>query len=100
MNLGILDLWAQTLGGDEIVDAPACILLTRLEAVRPPRICDLLGIEGAEGVNEATSQEVAELLALFVGKTGIHAVALGILEVYLLMRNVQVATQDDGLLFV
>ena len=54
VDFGVGNLGKQTLGGDEIVNAPACILLTGLETVRPPGIGDLLWIERAEGVDEAT----------------------------------------------
>ena len=54
VDYDILNLWLQTLGGDEIVDTPACILLTGLETVRPPGIRHLLRIKRAEGVYEAT----------------------------------------------
>ena len=54
--LGILNTLQQTLGGDEIVDAPPCILLTGTEAIGPPGIGDLFGIEGAEGIDEAFVQ--------------------------------------------
>ena len=100
MYLGIGNVGQQSLGAHEVVDAPAGILLTRLETVRPPRIGDLLGIQGAEGVDESAGQQVAEGLALFVGKAGIHPVALGVLQVYLLVGHIQVATKDDGLLAV
>ena len=100
MDLGISNLWTQPLTGDEIVDAPAGILLTGLETVGPPRIGDLLGIKGAEGIDKSTGQQVGELLALLIGEAGIHTVGLGILQVNLLMSYIQVATQDDGLLLI
>jgi len=78
--LGIGYLWQQPLGGDEVVDAPSGVLLAGLEAVRPPGVGDLLGIQRAEGVDEAASQQVGEGLALLIRKTGIHAVGLGVLH--------------------
>ena len=33
VDAGIEELWAQPLGDDEIVDAPACVLLPCLESV-------------------------------------------------------------------
>ena len=88
VDLRVGDLGHQTVGDHEIVDAPAGILLPGLEAVRPPRIFHPVRIERAEGVAEATGQQVGELLALLVGEAGIVAVGLGVLDVYLLVGNV------------
>ena len=54
----------------------------------------------AEGVSKTTLQQERHLLALLVGKAWVHPVGLGVLQVYLLMRHIQVATIDDGLLLV
>ena len=53
MDAGIGKAGTQALGDEEVVDAPAGILLACLEAVGPPRVGDLVGVEGAEGVEEA-----------------------------------------------
>ena len=36
MDLGIVETLPQTVGDDEVIDAPPHILLTSLETVRPP----------------------------------------------------------------
>ena len=97
VDKGVGHLRHQTIGDDEIVDAPTSILLTSLETVRPPRVLHAVGIKGTEGIGETAGQEVGEGLALLVGETGIAAVALGILQVNLLVGHIQVATEDDGL---
>ena len=53
VDFSVGNLGKQALGGDKVVDAPACIFLAGLEAVRPPGIGDLLWIECAERVDEA-----------------------------------------------
>ena len=98
MDSGIDQAFAQTIGNDEIVDAPAGILLAGLKTIRPPGILHLVGIFKAEGVGEAIGQQLAELGALLVGKARIMAVGLGILDIDLLVGHVQVAAEDDGLL--
>ena len=60
--LGVFDLLEQALGGDEVVDAPSGVLLAGTEAVTPPWVSDLLGIEGAEGVDEAFAEQGGEFL--------------------------------------
>ncbi len=49
------ELFLQTLGDDEIVDAPPGVLLAGMEAITPPRIRPFLrGIEMSECVYEPT----------------------------------------------
>ena len=100
VDLGIVETLTQTVGDDEVVDAPAHVLLTGLEAIRPPGVLHLLGVLIPERVRKAAGQQVAELLTLLIRKAGVHVVRLGILEVYLLVGHVQVATEDDGFLLV
>ena len=97
-DAGISNVRHQAVADDEIVDAPAYVLLTGLEAIGPPGILHLIRIEGAEGVLEAAGQKTAEGVALLVSKAGITAVGLRILEVYFLVGYVKVAAEDDGFL--
>lgn len=85
-------------GCQKVVDAPACVLLARLEAVGPPRVDAFLrGVEVAEGVGEARLQQGGELGSLFVGESGVATVRLGVLQVYFLMGHVEVAAYYHGL---
>ena len=97
---GVGDLAEEALAGDEVVDAPSGVLLPGLEAVGPPGVGDLGGVEGAEGVDEAAAEQLAELRALLVGEAGIAAVGLRVFQVYLLVGHVEVAAEDDGFLTV
>ena len=67
-DAGISNVRHQAVADDEIVDAPADVLLTGLEAIGPPGILNLVRIEGAEGVLEAAGQKTAEGVALLVGE--------------------------------
>ena len=100
MDEGILQTVTKTVGDDEIVYAPAGVLLTGLEAVRPPGVLHFIRILITERVGESAGQQMAELLTLLVGKSGIMTVRLRILDVYLLVGHVQVTAKDDGLLLV
>ena len=95
---GVFDALKQTLGGDEVVDAPTCIPLAGTEAVTPPGIGDLFGIERAEGVDESFGKEFREFLPLLDGEAGVAEVGLGVLDVNLLMGHIEVTAVDDGLL--
>ena len=98
MDLGIVETLAETVGDDEIIDAPAGILLTGLETIRPPGIFHLVRILEAEGVGKAIGQQLAELGSFLVGEARIMTIGFGIFDINLLMGHVQVATEDDGFL--
>ena len=52
----------------------------------------------AESVDEACIQKLLQLAALFVSEARIAAVGLGVLQVDLLVRYIEVAADDDRLL--
>ena len=52
----------------------------------------------AKGVSKACCLQLAELTALLVGKAGISAVRLGVLEVDFLRRHIQIAADHDRLM--
>ena len=65
----------QALGGDEIIDAPSCVLLTRFETVAPPRIGPFeVRIEKTERIGESTLKQTGELGTFFVGESRIFAI--------------------------
>ena len=52
----------------------------------------------AESVDEACIQKLLQLAALFVSEARIAAVGLGVLQVDLLVRYIEIPADDDGLL--
>ena len=98
VNLRPGETLAQAVGDDEIVDAPAGVLLAGLEAVGPPGIdvC-LVRVEVTERVGETCVEQLLELGTLLVGEACVLAVALRVLQVDFLMGDVHVAADDDGL---
>ena len=56
--------------------------------------------EDSEGVDETGIDEVLEALALLVGEALLAAVGLGVGEIQLGMRDIQVAAEDHGLLLL
>lgn len=97
VNLSVRELVAQAVGEQKIVDTPSGIFLSCPEAVRPPRVSYLFGIKRAETIHESIFQKLCHLGSFLVSETGILAICLWILEVYLLMGYVQVAANDNGL---
>ena len=47
----------QSVGNEEIIYTPACVILSRVEAVRPPGVADRVGIKVAEAVGKAGFQQ-------------------------------------------
>ena len=59
----------------EIVDTPACILLSCLEPVRPPRVdVGLIRVEMSECVCESGVKESRELFSFLICESCIHSV--------------------------
>ena len=91
----------QALGGDEIIDAPSCVLLTRFETVAPPRIGPFeVRIEKTERIGESTLEQTGELGTFFVGESRIFAIRLRVLQVDFAVCHVQVAAHYDRFLRV
>ena len=84
----------------EVVDAPTHVSLAGAHAVAPPAVgIRSIGIELTEAVREAGVQKAREALALLVRKTGVLVVGVGVSEVYLLVRDIEVPAAHDRLLF-
>ena len=82
--------------GDLVIDAPADVFRPGLAAVRPPGV--LLGplIDAAEHIDPADCVEYfRQPVALLRQKTGVLAVALPVLEIDFLVRDVPVAADDE-----
>ena len=89
VDFGLLDLFGKAGGYAEIVDAPSCVLLPRVEPVRPPGIsAGSVRIQIAEGINEACIQQFAEFAAFLIRKTGLSTIGLRVFQVNLLMRHI------------
>ena len=100
-DVGRLEAGQEAFGDEEVVDAPAYVLLAGAEAVAPPCVGAFnVAVDVAEGVGKAGGLELAHLFALLVGEAGVAAVALGVLEVDFFLGHVHVAADDHGLLLV
>lgn len=85
----------------EVVEPPAHVLAAGVHHVGPEGVgVGLLRVELAEAVGEAGLQQLAEALALLRGEAGVFLVPLGVLQVDLLVRDIEVAAQHQGLLHV
>ena len=97
VDTGFRQMLGKTIGSEEIVDTPACVLLTGAEAIAPPRIDTLKrGMEETERIGESGFEKLCELGAFLICETCILTIGLGILQVNFLMRHIEVATHDDG----
>lgn len=98
MDCSTYKAWTQAVGAKEVVNAPPCVPCTGTTTIAPPAVCTFKSWkEVAERVCEACVEENCHLLALFVREASIAAVRGGILEVYLLVGNIHVATHDNRL---
>ena len=100
MDLAIEDLVHESLADHVIVDAPACIVFSSVEAVAPPGVFDLVFMKEAECIDIAMAKKIAEPRPLFVGEAGVVAVGIRVLDIDLFVGDVQIAGIDDGFLLV
>ena len=101
VDAGTFETVGQATADQEIVDAPSGVLLAGLETIAPPRIGSFeCRIEMAEGIDKTGIEMLGHLRTFLVGETCVHAVGLGILDVNLLVSNVHIAANDDGLLCI
>ena len=97
-DAGRLDLFRCAVRAQEVVDAPAGVVLPRVEAVAPPRVgVRLVRMQGAERVREAGVQQLLELRALLGAEAGVADVALRVFQIDLRRGNVHVPADDDRL---
>ena len=54
-------------------------------------------MQSAKSVGKAGGEQFGELAALLVGEARVAAIGLRILQVNLLMRNIQISADNDGL---
>ena len=94
---GALEARAQRSGDEKIINAPADVPRARAGHRTPPGVMSPARLEFAEGVHESRAHERAEAVALLDGETVVADVGLGIREVNLGVRHVEVAAEDHGL---
>ena len=90
-----LHLVDKSLADDEVVYAPPYVFSACPHSVTPPAVLVLgIGVKMAESVDEAAVEQDRHLFTFLIGKSSIEVVGLRILEVYLLMSDIEVATVD------
>ena len=100
VDLGGADAVCNAPGNDKIVDAPARVLFPRVEAVAPPAVLHLVRVHHPEAVRKTCRQQLGHFGALLIGKACAHAVGLGVFDIHLGVRHVQIAAQDHRLFCV
>ena len=101
VNGGSGDFVRNAVGYQEIVDAPAGVILPGLEHIAPPGIgTGGVRVQIAEAVRKAAAEQHSEGFPFFVGESGIAPVGGRILQVDFLVCHIQIAADDDGFAFV
>ncbi len=78
-----------------IVDTPAFVLRPRVEAVAPPGVLPAVGVQQAEGIDEALVQEAGHPLPLFGQEAAVGGIAHRVVNVYRLVADVIVPAQHQ-----
>ena len=86
-------------GREEVVNAPTCIVLAGMEAIRPPGVsAGLIGMEMSESVSKSGLEQGGHLFTLFIAKSRVVAVRRRVLDVDVLMSHVHISADNDGFL--
>ena len=84
----------------EVVDAPACVVLSGIEPIRPPRIFLFFWVQVAKGVHIAHGEDLIEPLSLHGKKPGALLIGFGVFQINLVVGGVDVAADDDRATFL
>ena len=101
-HLRPLHLSFNAVADKEIVDPPSRIVgLAGPDSLRPPGVDVLhISVHVAERVNETFGQKIGKSFSLLICKSGRHVVGLGMSQIDLLMRHVEVTARDHGFLLI
>src|SRR5579883_2584452 len=95
MDERALELGTQCRGNQKVINAPANVALARAAHRAPPGVMPAAALEFAERVNEASLHKGIEPGAFLDGETVVTDIRLGVREIYLGMRDLEVAAKDD-----
>ena len=80
-DAGVAYVVGDCVAHQEIIDAPAGVVLASIKAVAPPAVDALdVGVCRAPGIGEAGVEQLGKLAAFFVRKARVAAVGLGVLR--------------------
>ena len=96
-DAGVAYVAGDCVAHQEVVDAPACVVLASIKTVAPPAV-DALDVRicRAPGIGKTGVEQLGKLAALLVRKACVAAVGLGVLKVDLLVCHVKVAAGYHG----
>ena len=92
-----LEAFTKLLGEAEVIDTPPDVPLADAGAIAPPGVMARSFLEFTEGVHVTEREGFIEAVALLDREASIAQIALGVLQVDLLMRDIEIATEDDRL---
>ena len=96
INAGGVHGLRDVVTGELIINAPTDVVFIRTATVTPPRILLRFRVQPSIGVAQgAFIQKLAQPRALFGQKAGVFQIAFPVFQVKLVMRDINVAANDD-----
>jgi len=86
----------EVLAHEEVIDAPTHIALPSVAEVAPPAVMTIALCKYAERIDKSRSDELVDAFTLFLGKSLLTLVGLGIREVVRSMCHIEVPADDNG----
>ena len=94
-------VWKERFGKHKVVESPADVFLAWVAHIAPVSVLiDERRIEVSKRVNISIGEQSSEAVALLLREASTLAIRLGILQIDLVVRHVQVAAPDYRLLLV
>ena len=99
-HLRFFDLLFDAVAHQEIINSPSRVIdLAGPDPLSPPGIDALhISVHEPESISETLREQICESFPLFIRKPGRHVIVLGVRQVDLRVRHIEVATCDNGLL--
>ena len=79
VNFGVLNLPADPVADQKIVNAPSRIVFSGVEAVRPPGILDFFRIQATVGITNPAASRLGKAFSFLIGKASVFAVGFRVL---------------------
>src|SRR3989344_7108414 len=100
MNLCSLHMLREGLRGKNVVNTPSYVTFARITPGAPPGIETVPFLEKPEVIHEPSLDDLIDALTLLVGESLHTHIGIRACQVIRRMSNIQVPTEDDGLLLL
>ncbi len=101
MNSGISDTVSQRTRSEEIINSPARIIRSGVSEIGPPSVCSReVKISLTEYIDKSDIHECIKSPSLFYCESMLAFILFRIFEIYWLMSDIEVSTENNWFMFL